>query len=231
LLPATVDAGAKGDFAGAIVLGPPSAFGDKWARRFPDPLVTFASGWMQVRARARQRGVELPLVISDHADWDELADTIKTVAPGEVWVTHGREEALVRWCAIHGIPARPLIWSAMKTRGIEPMNRFADLLDMLAFTPSRNAKLSLVAGAFPHGSRSRARLCACRHCPRSRHPRGQAGAAARTDRVAHGCGALRYSYDYVGDLAETIALAWPEKTRTVARAAMMRRVSPKWSRP
>ena len=108
LRPATVAAGAKGDFAGAIILGPPSAFGEKWARRFPDPLVSFASGWMQVRARARQRGVELPLVISDHADWDELAETIKIVAPGEVWVTHGREEALVRWCAMQGIPARPL---------------------------------------------------------------------------------------------------------------------------
>lgn len=108
LRPATVDAGAKGDFAGAIVLGPPSAFGEKWARRFPDPLVSFASGWMQVRARARQRGVELPLVISDHADWDELAETIQAVAPGAVWVTHGREEALVRWCAMQGIPAKPL---------------------------------------------------------------------------------------------------------------------------
>ena len=108
LLPATIDTGEKGDFAGAIVLGPPSAFGDKWARRFPDPLVSFASGWMQVRARARQRGVELPLVISDHADWDELAQTIRAVAPSEVWVTHGREEALVRWCALNGIPAMPL---------------------------------------------------------------------------------------------------------------------------
>ncbi|MEQ8481869.1 MAG: ligase-associated DNA damage response exonuclease [Hoeflea sp.] len=108
LRPATVAAGSRGDFAGAIVLGPPSAFGDKWARRFPDPLIVFASGWMQVRARARQRGVELPLVISDHADWDELLDTIGTVAPGEVWVTHGREEALVRWCELSGIPARPL---------------------------------------------------------------------------------------------------------------------------
>jgi putative mRNA 3-end processing factor len=56
----------------------------------------------------RQRGVELPLVISDHADWDELTDTIRTVKPGEVWVTHGREEALVRWCELEGFPARPL---------------------------------------------------------------------------------------------------------------------------
>jgi putative mRNA 3-end processing factor len=105
---ATVERGRKGDFAGAVILGPPSAFAGSWARRFPEPLIAFASGWMQVRARARQRGVELPLVISDHVDWRELTATIAELAPGEVWVTHGREEALVRWCALEGIPARPL---------------------------------------------------------------------------------------------------------------------------
>jgi putative mRNA 3-end processing factor len=105
---ATVARGRKGDFAGAVVMGPPSAFAAKWAQRFPDPLICFASGWMQVRARARQRGVELPLVISDHCDWTELTETIAELAPGEVWVTHGREEALVRWCSLQGIAARPL---------------------------------------------------------------------------------------------------------------------------
>jgi putative mRNA 3-end processing factor len=108
LAPATVEAGKKGDFAGAIVLGPPSAFADRWARRFPDPVSCYASGWMRVRQRARQRGVELPLILSDHADWDELTDTISQIAPEEVWVTHGREEALVRWCELAGIVARPL---------------------------------------------------------------------------------------------------------------------------
>ena len=106
---ATLDQGrGKGDFAGAIVLGPPSAFAGPWMRRFSDPLVVFASGWMQVRARARQRGVELPLIISDHCDWDGLTTTISELSPAEVWVTHGREDALVRWCALQGIPARPL---------------------------------------------------------------------------------------------------------------------------
>lgn len=108
LEPATVARGKKGDFAGSVVLGPPSAFAGSWARRFPDPLVGFASGWMQVRARAKQRGVEMPMVISDHCDWGELTRTIAETAPQEVWVTHGREEALVRWCALEGIPARPL---------------------------------------------------------------------------------------------------------------------------
>ena len=61
-----------------------------------------------VRARARQRGVELPLIISDHADWDELTGTLAELAPGEVWITHGREEALARWCELNGLAARAL---------------------------------------------------------------------------------------------------------------------------
>jgi putative mRNA 3-end processing factor len=108
LLPATI-ADQKGrGFAGEIVLGPPSAFAATWVRRFADPLIAFASGWMRVRARARQRGVELALVISDHCDWSELTDTLTELSPEETWVTHGREEALVRWCALTGRAARPL---------------------------------------------------------------------------------------------------------------------------
>ena len=108
LRPATIEGGRKGDFAGALIVGTPSAFADRWARRFPDPVASFASGWMRVRQRARQRGVELPLILSDHADWDELTRTIEDVDREEVWVTHGREEALVRWCEMSGRRARPL---------------------------------------------------------------------------------------------------------------------------
>jgi putative mRNA 3-end processing factor len=100
--------GGKKDFAGAIVVGPPSAFADRWARRFPDPISCFASGWMRIRQRAKQGGVELPLIISDHADWDELIATIDETGAEEIWATHGREEALVRWCELEGIAARPL---------------------------------------------------------------------------------------------------------------------------
>ena len=63
---------------------------------------------MAIRARARQRGAELPLVISDHADWTELTDTIDELSSAEIWVTHGREEALVRHAALRGRTARSL---------------------------------------------------------------------------------------------------------------------------
>jgi putative mRNA 3-end processing factor len=110
LRPAT--AGEKGvarkDLMGEIVIAPPGALADRWVRRLPDPVVCLASGWMRVKQRARQGGVELPLVISDHADWDELLATIEEVEAPEVWVTHGREEALVHAVTGRGIRARAL---------------------------------------------------------------------------------------------------------------------------
>lgn len=106
LLPATVQ--AKDKLAGAIVIAPPGAIVDRWARRLSDPVVCYASGWMRVRQRARSRGVELPLIISDHADWEHLNATVDDTGAGEVWVTHGREEALIHEIAKRGIAGRAL---------------------------------------------------------------------------------------------------------------------------
>ena len=93
---------------GEIVICPPSATQDLWARKFPDPVVAFASGWMRIRARARQGGVQLPLVISDHADWDELCATVEDTGCSELWITHGAEDALAHWATQRGLRARPL---------------------------------------------------------------------------------------------------------------------------
>ncbi len=99
---------SRNTLSGEIIIGPPQAMTDKWFNQLPDPVCAFASGWMRIRARARSRGVELPLIISDHADWPELLATINDIKPAEVWVTHGSEEALVRACELNGITARPL---------------------------------------------------------------------------------------------------------------------------
>ena len=99
---------SKAELAGTITLCPPSTLKELWSRRFPDPVTCFASGWMRVRARARQHLVELPLVISDHADWNGLTATIAATGASEVWVTHGQEDALVHWSVTRGLQARPL---------------------------------------------------------------------------------------------------------------------------
>jgi len=98
----------KAELVGRVIICPPSALNDRWSRRLPDPVTAMASGWMRVRQRARQKNVELPLVISDHADWDELTQTIRDIAPKEVWITHGREDALMHWCMLHQVKAREL---------------------------------------------------------------------------------------------------------------------------
>jgi putative mRNA 3-end processing factor len=99
---------AKKELAGQIAICPPSAMTDQWSRRFPDPVACFASGWMRIRARARQGGIQLPLVISDHADWDGLTKSISATGAGEIWVTHGQEDGLVHWSKSRGLKAKPL---------------------------------------------------------------------------------------------------------------------------
>ena len=94
--------------APGVVICPPSALQDRWSQKFGDAVRGMASGWMQIKGRARQRGVELPLILSDHADWPDLQQTIFDTGADEVWITHGQEDALMRWCELRGLFARPL---------------------------------------------------------------------------------------------------------------------------
>ncbi|MCW5722521.1 MAG: ligase-associated DNA damage response exonuclease [Devosia sp.] len=109
----------KAAMAGQIVIAPPSAIRDRWSRRFPDPVVCQASGWMSVKQRARQALVELPLVISDHCDWGELNRSILDSGAGTIWVTHGREDALVYWCRQQRLEAEPLALPGLDDDGGE----------------------------------------------------------------------------------------------------------------
>ena len=213
----------KAELAGTITICPPSALSDVWTRRFPDPVTAFASGWMRIRARARQHGVALPLVISDHADWDGLTATIAATGAGEIWVTHGQEDALVHWCATHGLKARPLDivgygdedeespspQGGGERDGEAGMNRFAELLDRLTYEPARNAKLRLMTDYFrstpdPERGWALAALTGALTFPHAKPGLIRSLIAERTDPVL-----FELSYDYVGDLSETIALMWP----------------------
>jgi putative mRNA 3-end processing factor len=103
-----IDRKDKDRFRGKIVLCPPAQINDRWSRRFADPLPTVASGWMQIRARARQKRAELGLVVSDHADWNDLLRTCRETKADMVWITHGRVEALEYALKKEGINAKGL---------------------------------------------------------------------------------------------------------------------------
>lgn len=79
-----------------LILAPPSAAGSSWMRRFPQHVTGFASGWMRIRGNRRRRGYDRGFVLSDHADWPELLDTIDATAAERIIIHHGRGEALLR---------------------------------------------------------------------------------------------------------------------------------------
>ncbi|NZA28315.1 ligase-associated DNA damage response exonuclease [Luteimonas sp. SJ-92] len=107
MLPTTVVADEeKGrDFAGELVLAPPSAAGSPWMRRFRRAQTGFASGWMRVRGHRRRRNHDRGFVVSDHADWPDLMRTVRETGARRVIATHGNTDAIVRALNEEGIAA------------------------------------------------------------------------------------------------------------------------------
>lgn len=96
-------------FAGDLILAPPSAHRSAWMKRFPQPQTAFASGWMAVRGARRRRGYERGFVLSDHADWQGLVSTVRQTGAPDVYVTHGQTEVLSRYLReTHNLNALPL---------------------------------------------------------------------------------------------------------------------------
>ncbi|MDH6256980.1 ATP-dependent DNA ligase [Bradyrhizobium sp. BR13661] len=90
------------------------------------------------------------------------------------------------------------------------MNRFAELLDRLAYEPGRNNKLRLLTGYFrdvgdPDRGYALAALTGALSFKHAKPALIRDLIASRTDEVLFGL-----SYDYVGDLSETVALMWPK---------------------
>lgn len=100
------DAPADHDFKGDLILAPPSAHRSPWMKRFKEPQTAFASGWMQVRGARRRRGYEKGFILSDHADWNELYQTIVETGAKTIFLTHGRTETLDRYLAEKGYQIR-----------------------------------------------------------------------------------------------------------------------------
>ena len=105
-LPATV-AGAA-NYAGALILAPPSAAGSPWMRRFGDHRTGFCSGWMRIRGDRRRRGYDRGFVLSDHADWPSLLRTCHESGAKRILLTHGYTEALCRYLREQGVDAAAL---------------------------------------------------------------------------------------------------------------------------
>ena len=96
------------DYAGSLIVAPPSAAGSTWLRRFGDVSTAFASGWMQVRGARRRRSLDRGFVLSDHVDWPALISAIEATEAERVWVTHGYREQVVRFLTERGIASQSI---------------------------------------------------------------------------------------------------------------------------
>ena len=102
---AVAEQGPRPDAAGRLVLAPPSAAGTPWMRRLGKHQLGFASGWMQLRGNRRRRNVDRGFIISDHADWPALLQTIEQTGARRVIATHGNTDALVPFLRERGVAA------------------------------------------------------------------------------------------------------------------------------
>jgi len=96
------------DYRGQLIIAPPGASGSTWLRRFKNASTGFLSGWMRVRGNRRRRGYDRGFVMSDHADWPGLLNTIKETGASRVLTTHGDGTALIRLLNEQGIEASEL---------------------------------------------------------------------------------------------------------------------------
>lgn len=95
----------KETYKGAVIMAPPSANGTSWMNRFSPYSVGICSGWMQVRGHQRRRNADAGFVLSDHADWKGLLDSVKATGAESVFVTHGFQSAFSRYLNESGITA------------------------------------------------------------------------------------------------------------------------------
>lgn len=104
----TGQAATKHDWAGSLIIAPPSAIASPWIRKFGEASTAYMSGWMQVRGTRRRRSVDRGFVLSDHADWPGLLRAIEQTGAEKILLTHGRTGPMVRWLQESGRDAQAL---------------------------------------------------------------------------------------------------------------------------
>ena len=85
------------DLKGSLILLPPALIKNSYLKNFKDIQTGFASGWMSIRALRKRSGYEKGFPISDHADWNDILNTIKDSQAKNVFFHHGDSEALNRF--------------------------------------------------------------------------------------------------------------------------------------
>ena len=96
---------SKDMLAKGLTIATPSAIGTSWIKKFKDPVVSIASGWMALRGTRRRRAADKGFVLSDHADWNGLNEVIRATGADHIYVTHGYTDIFTQWLREQGYDA------------------------------------------------------------------------------------------------------------------------------
>ena len=91
-----------------VVIAPMSAINTPWLKKFSPFKTAVCSGWMQIRGHAKRQDADTGFVLSDHADWNGLLNSIYNTGADRVMVTHGFESVLSRYLQEKGVEALEL---------------------------------------------------------------------------------------------------------------------------
>ncbi|MEC8694514.1 MAG: ligase-associated DNA damage response exonuclease [Pseudomonadota bacterium] len=84
-----------------LIIAPPQVAGSSFLKRFHPTELAMASGWMQVRGVRRRSAINHGFVVSDHADWQSLIQTIQQSKARQIYATHGETRVLTRYLTDH----------------------------------------------------------------------------------------------------------------------------------
>lgn len=99
----------KRDFSGGVIIAPPGAEASSWIRKFEPYEAAVCSGWMQVRGNNRRSKAGRGFVLSDHADWNGLLETVSATGAEKVYVTHGFQAVFSRYLNETGVESAEVI--------------------------------------------------------------------------------------------------------------------------
>lgn len=90
----------------ALIIATPGSTTQAWAKRFPNAVTAFASGWMALRGVRRRRGADRGFIVSDHADWQGLNAAVQATGASRIFVTHGYTSQFARHLSAQGLDAQ-----------------------------------------------------------------------------------------------------------------------------
>jgi putative mRNA 3-end processing factor len=91
-----------------LIIAPPSSLNSQWIQQLEPSSVAIASGWMSLRGTKRNKKIDKGFILSDHADWEQLKESVSASGAKTVYITNGYASSFSRWMEEKGIDSKKI---------------------------------------------------------------------------------------------------------------------------